>query len=341
MNSPFDVFMKQFKDSGMDVAVKRQGKNGEIHEAKPAELETLSTKSRIASTAQLLSKLSDEEKLEWARETKHQGNTYFAEGQFSMAMKEYVDALTASKFDDDSNIDCLVVPVLCNLAACCIELHEWGKAVQFCEQAIDLRPFCSKAYLRKGLAFLRIYEYQRALEDLKRAEQFSLLSSLNVHGIGGSNEQRDDEATPFDSVPNTPASPTYNVDSSIDKIDHRFLSQRDRQRIPSLIAEAKRGIMKNREAHLRQRRSLAKGFEMQNTKPTTVSPQITAAESTVHSSISTIGIYDDIAARLENIIIQTSEMTWWEAFLFIVNRAIELVFTLVLRIRETLRAYGS
>ena len=47
----------------------------------------------------------------------------FFKGHVSDAMNKYTEALTASDFSKTSgNVDILVLPVLCNLAACCIQI---------------------------------------------------------------------------------------------------------------------------------------------------------------------------------------------------------------------------
>jgi hypothetical protein len=53
-------------------------------------------------------------------------NDYFfllLTGLVADAMNKYTEALTASDFSKASgNLDVLVIPVLCNLAACCIQI---------------------------------------------------------------------------------------------------------------------------------------------------------------------------------------------------------------------------
>jgi hypothetical protein len=101
-------------------------------------------------------------------------------GLVADAMNKYTEALTASDFSKASgNLDVLVIPVLCNLAACCIQIgdlvfkslfrtitvtfvspnrtfftsattEEYGKGVRFCDQALALKPDCGKAHMRRG-----------------------------------------------------------------------------------------------------------------------------------------------------------------------------------------------
>lgn len=102
-------------------------------------------------------------------------------------VSQYVDALAASQFgatpppenDSDNgaapssnsnNIDSLVLPVLCNLSACSLQLSLWGQAIQFAEQALFLRPNCHKALYRQGIAYLRVHEYERSVNCFKKAQ---------------------------------------------------------------------------------------------------------------------------------------------------------------------------
>ncbi len=72
---PLQALLNSSKDSGLDVEIKRQGPNGCLAPVRERELAALHTKSKIATTAQLLQKLeSSKEKLEWAIDTKNEGN---------------------------------------------------------------------------------------------------------------------------------------------------------------------------------------------------------------------------------------------------------------------------
>jgi hypothetical protein len=119
----------------------------------------------------------------WAIKTKDQGNELYRAQEFGKALEKYIECLTASNFGDFSpkiekgtslkvlcggtrrdnecnapsssqsssdNVDAVIMPVLCNMAACCIQLKAWGKVVMFCNQALDLRQRCPKALMRKG-----------------------------------------------------------------------------------------------------------------------------------------------------------------------------------------------
>ena len=82
--------------------------------------------------------------------------------------------------------------MLCNLAACCIQLkvitnvvpfppptdmwvlsQEWGKVIKFCEQCLLLRPQCARALVRRGTAYLHVGEFDKSLQDLRPGEELT------------------------------------------------------------------------------------------------------------------------------------------------------------------------
>ena len=110
MNS-FDVVYGELKKSGMSVDIKRKMDDGSLVDARANELASLGTKATIASTAGLLKKLTPQEKLAWAIETKNEANELFRKQLFAEASVKYVEALAGSDFgskgkDDGSNSGC-------------------------------------------------------------------------------------------------------------------------------------------------------------------------------------------------------------------------------------------
>ena len=63
---------------------------------------------------------------------------------------------------EDEAIDKLLVPVLCNLAACALKKHAWTKAVRLSEEALKQRPGCVKAWMQCGGGFLGEEEFAEA-----------------------------------------------------------------------------------------------------------------------------------------------------------------------------------
>lgn len=109
------------------------------------ELMSLQSRSRIAVTANNLTNLSPEERTLWAIEVKDQANELFKRGLFAEAASQYLEvhdsivlllfliifirpprqAIAATRLDDSDeggNVDEIVVPLLCNIAACNIQM---------------------------------------------------------------------------------------------------------------------------------------------------------------------------------------------------------------------------
>lgn len=195
------------------------------------ELAALHTKSKIATTAQLLQKLdSSKEKLEWAIDTKNEGNQLFNSGDYKSAIEKYVEALTATNFGADGNTQELAIPVLCNLCLCCIRLEEWQKCTLFADQALKIDRSCEKAIFRKGLSLIKLGEFDDAIQILK---------SIDIRKGINCNETQDD---------------LKNEEKTWK------LSDRDRQRIPQLLKEAFNGRKRHREILSRQKESLQRAF---------------------------------------------------------------------------------
>eukprot|EP01031_Cornospumella_fuschlensis_P026246 gene26246-31705_t len=271
--NPLHKFMSDINNGGVSVELKRQTEHGILAPVQDQEMKALGTKSRLASTAQLLEKLNPEEKLEWAMETKDEGNQLFAEEKYAEAMEKYVEALAASDFgsktkkkvkfaDDDNdqscasdigpvltegNVDELVVPILSNLSACCMRLQQWHKAISFAEQALLLRPICPKALYRMGKSQLQMAEYKKAKESLLRAKEIMDQQSTSTQ----SEEQ-------LSSVP-----------------ESYLLSEADYKTIPGLVGKANEGIKKDRQAAENMKKSLQRAFAP---PPPTLPPQAPPAD---------------------------------------------------------------
>lgn len=203
---PFSKVMRDLKSGGgPPVELKRQNEHGVLETVGEAEMKALGTKARVASTAQLLHKLTPEEKLEWAMESKEEANQLYRNEQYLEAMEKYVEVLTATDFGSEGshttndnrpppdattdaavatktmgNVDELVIPVLCNLSACCMKLQQWNKSIMFCDQALRLRPKCGKALLRRGKSLLSVGEFLEAKDNFLTILE---MESSNEHGL--------------------------------------------------------------------------------------------------------------------------------------------------------------
>ena len=127
-STPLDVVNQEFSKAGLTPQYKRRCKDGSLIDASEAELNVLKAQAHVASTAQALQHMEITEKTAWAIDSKELANELYSRGMIKEAMNKYMEALAATDFDAQTgNIDVLVIPVLCNLAACCIELKAYRK----------------------------------------------------------------------------------------------------------------------------------------------------------------------------------------------------------------------
>lgn len=309
----------------MGVDIKRQRDDGVMVDAREHELASLGTKSTVASTAGLLKKLTPLERLEWAIETKHEANVFYKEKKFREAMGKYVECLAATDFgskeaEDASenrsggNVEVLVIPVLCNLAACCIQVEEFSKAVAFSEQAIILRPECAKAQLRKGLGLTRIGEFELALDCFAIVQKIAVVEGRTTQGKGAASEEGFVE---------DPAASLKN------------LSAADWDRLPALILQAKRGQRQHKEQWKRQKESLAKAFAKNSTLPAKSTIAESDDDEDADSSVQQArrDQLDNHAKKVSEAIIETKElgkvepMGLGEIFLFLWRLILDFVLS--------------
>jgi len=259
--------------TGMSCQVKRRLPDGTMVDADPKALGSLSTKSRMAYAAQNLKKMTASERTAWALEMKEYANALYAEQMITEAMEKYVEALAASNFGaitpkkvvtaakasgdaqggedpagnadldlthtsrhSDNNVDDLIVPVLCNLAACCIQTKQFAKALKFADAALELRPRCGKALMRRGMALVHAGETRKAIHAL----QVALEVVDGVIELGAGTEGVD--------VDDLRLQPCMAV------------SETDRLRIPVLIERAQKAQEKHEKLKSNQLKQMQKVF---------------------------------------------------------------------------------
>lgn len=109
--NPLDKLLTSATENGLTAEIKRKDEHGQLHTASSSELASLGkhrlsnfqiktvgndksvfkgTKARIASTAQLLQRLSPKQKLEWALCVKEEGNALYREKKYKDAMDKVV-----------------------------------------------------------------------------------------------------------------------------------------------------------------------------------------------------------------------------------------------------------
>ena len=212
-SSRLDSMVKGLSENGMTVDFRRRMNDGTYENASERDLSLLSTQANIASSAHNMQSLPAAEKLIDALSVKEEGNSHFKNGDFIRANELYLQALAASDFgkqdgSDQGNVDELVIPVLTNMAACCLQTKEYVKVARFCEQALLLRPGHAKALLRSGIAFYYLKEYDKAIANLEsvrsimQADEVSLqpaastrtadLSKVNSYLSKAKHDRRDE-----------------------------------------------------------------------------------------------------------------------------------------------------
>lgn len=178
-------------DTAGGFELRRQMPDGSTRRADEADTAVADLQSKIKQTAAVLSALNAEEKMEWARQQRAEGNNLFARGEYTEAMDVYITCLVAmdklkqgsvDKEDDpdgassdgvfSENIEREIqLPVLLNLALCALKLGTLRKAESFCNFALQtsLGADCPKAYFRRGRARMLMGSYDDARSDLQRA----------------------------------------------------------------------------------------------------------------------------------------------------------------------------
>ncbi|KAJ7499257.1 hypothetical protein FB451DRAFT_1161780 [Mycena latifolia] len=104
---------------------------------------------------------------EVAQNFKEQGNDYFKGKRFREALGFYTQAIDAKPTDV-----VLQEALLCNRAACNLELKNNGSVLRDCSKALNLNPRSSKAFYRSALALLALERAEEALDCCDRCLKF-------------------------------------------------------------------------------------------------------------------------------------------------------------------------
>lgn len=287
-----ETMVKGLSGNGMNVEFKRQMGNGEYQNATEKDLGLLNSKALIASTAMKISGMDEDSKLNTALDLKLEGNELFKTKNYELALKTYLQALSASNFGGVSessspsssagNVDALIVPVLGNMAACCLQINEYVKVVKFCEQILLLRPNNFKASLRKGMGFYYLKEYDLSLESLKHA-QFVITESMKSNESTNSNINAQDDQDIVDICPSSeissPKSDILTLYGPIDRVG-------DEQKLNLFITKCRKDRLEEKERLKKQKLSLQKAFATGPYAP--LKPAIAAEEISYKTILRTL-----------------------------------------------------
>ncbi|OBZ76696.1 Hsp70/Hsp90 co-chaperone CNS1 [Grifola frondosa] len=104
---------------------------------------------------------------EIAQNFKDQGNDYFKGRRYREAHGFYSQGIDAKPTDQ-----MILEALLCNRAACNLELKNYGSVLKDCSKAISINPRSSKAYYRSTLALVALDRLEEALDCCDRCLQF-------------------------------------------------------------------------------------------------------------------------------------------------------------------------
>lgn len=98
---------------------------------------------------------------------KAEGNAFFKDSRFDMAIEKYTKALKAMSAADRENSP-LAISCLNNRAACYQQMSNYQNVIQDTSELLDnMDPNNMKALLRRGLAFEGLERYRSALADIR------------------------------------------------------------------------------------------------------------------------------------------------------------------------------
>ncbi|KAF8665574.1 hypothetical protein AX16_000032 [Volvariella volvacea WC 439] len=104
---------------------------------------------------------------EIAQNFKEQGNEYFKGKRYREALGFYTQGIDAKPTDK-----LLQEALLCNRAACNLELQNYGSVLRDCSKVITLNVRSSKAYYRSAVALNALERYQEAIDCCIRCLAF-------------------------------------------------------------------------------------------------------------------------------------------------------------------------
>jgi len=104
---------------------------------------------------------------EIAQNFKEQGNDYFIGKRYREALDFYTQGIDAKPTDP-----VLIEALLCNRAACNLELMNNGSVLKDCSKAIMTNPRSSKAHYRSALALMALERFDEAIDCCDRCLQF-------------------------------------------------------------------------------------------------------------------------------------------------------------------------
>jgi hypothetical protein len=167
--------------------LQRKLPDGSHRPANEAEVAAADFQTKMKQAAEMVAMLPPQQKLQWSKHQRTEGNKLFASGEYKEAMDVYLTCLVAmdqSSKENDGNTEeeCdpiptaqieeeIKLPVLLNLALCALKLGMLSKAEKFCNHAMEMESGkrSTKANFRRGRTRMLMGHYVSAELDLVRA----------------------------------------------------------------------------------------------------------------------------------------------------------------------------
>jgi tetratricopeptide (TPR) repeat protein len=155
--------------------------NGNTAKCSEQDMAVADMESKFKQAAGEVEELNDEQKLEWAKIQRKEGNVLYARKEYKEAIDVYLTCLVVKSPDENITTDFMdqvYLPVLNNLAQCTLQLGSYRKAATFCTMALEEEPkllhrpeAVSKLYFRRGKARRLGGDYKEAIEDFAKAQE--------------------------------------------------------------------------------------------------------------------------------------------------------------------------
>lgn len=119
-----------------------------------------------------------------AEDIKNIGNNFFKAQEWQSAIRKYSKALRYLEHHgniiDDENDDSVqkkleptALSCILNTAACKLKLKLWQEAIASCDEALQLNQTNTKALFRRAQAWQGLNEFNKAMIDLKKAQEIA------------------------------------------------------------------------------------------------------------------------------------------------------------------------
>ncbi len=169
--------------------LQRKLPNGSHRPASDKELAAADFQTKMKQAAEMVGMLPPQQKLQWAKHQRMEGNKLFAAGEYKEAMDVYLTCLVAmdqssknnsgdAEEEENNHIvptaqieEEIKLPVLLNLSLCALKLGLLTKAEKFCNYAMEMEAGKNsvKANFRRGRARMLLGHYVSAELDLAKA----------------------------------------------------------------------------------------------------------------------------------------------------------------------------